>query len=314
MAQKAASVTERPSRGPARSGAEQAKRRRRLRSRLAVVAVAVVVLAGLIIVVVVGRDGPASKAEISTSGPRVGGDLHALAAIGSRLFVSGHGGAGVSVDGGRSWTQLVSLNDKDAMGWATSGSRTLTGGHEGLYESDDGSTFTAVSGLPVSDVHGLGAAGRYVYLASPQGGVFASTDGGRSWQPRGPAGAAIMGSIVVDASKPLHLIAADMSAGVVASDDGGASWRSWGGPMGAMSVDRNPADPRELVAVGMNGAERSNDGGRSWQPMATPEVVSSVAFVPGQPRALISASLEGGRAQVYSSRDGGASWAPTAGA
>lgn len=268
-------------------------------------------LAGVVSAVVSRLDnrGVTTTAERDTR-PFVGGDLHALTVLDGRIFVSGHGGAGVSSDGGRTWRQLPSLAGKDGMGWAVSGSQTLVGGHGGLYRSSDGAEFEQVQGLPVSDVHGLGAEGDTVYVASPQGGVFASEDGGRTWLARGPAGATIMGTILVDSADPRRLVAPDMAAGVVTSADGGLSWQRLGGPAGAMSVDRDPQDARRLLAVSPAGAERSGDGGATWTTVPAPQGTMAVAFLPGSPGILLAAGLDGDRASVFASRDDGATWGP----
>jgi len=310
--QKAAQASRQARAVAVRQAAEREPRRRRQWGGVATVVAGVVLIAGAIVVVAAtsGRRGDAGGGT-TTNGPVVGGDLHALAALGGGVFVSGHGGAGVSSDGGRTWRQLPTLDDKDGMGWAMSGSQTLVGGHGGLYRSSDGIAFDPVEGLPVSDIHGLGAAGRTVYIASPQGGVFASDDGGRTWQARGQAGSSIMGSILVDAADPRRLIAPDMSSGVVASTDGGTTWRPLGGPAGAVSVDRDPRDPRRLVAVGMNGAQRSSDGGATWTAFPVPAGTTAVAFVPGPSVTLLAAALDGDRAKVFTSHDDGLQWAPT---
>ena len=268
-------------------------------------------VAAVVIVVAMSGNGGRGGGSSAAAGPKVGGDLHALAAVDGSVYVSGHGGAGVSGDGGRTWQQLGSLDDKDGMGWAVSGSDVFVGGHAGLYQSSDGRSFSTVPGLPVSDVHGLGGAGQTIYLASPQGGVYASADAGRSWQARGPAGAGIMGTILVDAKNTDRLIAPDMSAGVVASEDGGRTWTPLGGPSGAMSVARNPTDARELVAVGMGGAQRSTNGGADWTAMRTPAGIGAITFDPAKPVRMLAAALSGDRAVVYSSDDDGATWTRT---
>ena len=292
----------------ARRHAQQGKRR-----RLAIAGVGTGVVAIVAVVVVaVSSGGGGTGGSAAAEGPLVGGDLHALAALDGSIYVSGHGGAGVSTDGGRTWQQISSLDDKDGMGWAVSGNDVLVGGHPGLYRSTNGEPFTAVSGLPVSDIHGLGGAGQSLYVASPQGGIFASTDAGRTWQPRGTTGAGIMGTILVDPNSPNHLIAPDMNAGVVASTNGGRTWSPLGGPAGPMSVARSPVDVRELVAVGMDGAQRSSNAGREWAPMTTPAGTSAVVFDPTKPGRLLAAALSGDRAVVFASDDDGATWTRTA--
>ncbi len=142
-------------------------------------------------------DGAGSAAAT----PYVGADLHVLASLDGNLSVGGHDGAAISRDGGQSWVALESLRGADPMGWAGTPGGLLVGGHPGLYRSTaDSTTFTKVSTEgAVSDVHAAGAAGDAAYLASPQTGLMASDDGGRTWQPRNTqVGQGFMGTILVD--------------------------------------------------------------------------------------------------------------------
>jgi photosystem II stability/assembly factor-like uncharacterized protein len=244
----------------------------------------------------------------------VGGDLHTVATIGDALFVGGHAAVAVSHDGGRQWQQVASLKDADAMGWAVTSDAILAGGHPGLYRSTDkGATFTKVTGASaVPDVHALGGTGNTVYLASPQAGLLASTDGGHSWQVRNAqTGRAFMGTILVDPTNPERLIAPDMSAGLSTSTDGGRTWKPLGGPSRAMAVAWNPTNISQLVTVGMSGAARSSDGGSTWQPIEMPAGATAVAY-DATGATIYAGVLNGQRAHTYRSTDSGTTWTATA--
>lgn len=240
----------------------------------------------------------------------VGGDLHTLTAIGDRLYVTGHEGAGVSADGGKSWLPIASLENTDVMGWSKTSTGFLVGGHPGLFQSTDGgATFTKIAFYgAASDVHSIGASGDTVYLASPEIGLLASTDGGATWLLRNAqVGQGFMGSMLVDPTNPQRVIAPDMQTGLVTSDDGGVTWRSFGGPMGAMSVTWNPMNTKQLAAIGMGGGAISNDDGRTWEKLSLPQGSSAVAYS-GDGRKLYVAALIGTNAQISASTDGGKNW------
>ncbi|EGD42848.1 WD40/YVTN/BNR-like repeat-containing protein [Nocardioides sp. NPDC057772] len=238
-------------------------------------------------------------------GPVVGGDLHAVGQVGDRLFVGGHGGAGYRNPAG-GWTQIESLNNKDVMGWAQSGDTVLAGGHEGLYAStDDGSTFDSVSGLPVSDVHGVGASGRVVYVASPQAGILVSEDGGTTFERRSSQGMDFMGTIWVDPSNPDVAIAPSMQAGAARTTDGGRTWDAMGGGMGSMSVAVGGGG-QDLFVVGMGDAQVSTDMGSTWTSAAIPDGTSAASYT-AQDK-LVIAVLDGDRATVY--QQAGSEWEP----
>ena len=293
------------------AAARRAARRRRWARWGGAVAAALLLGAGVTFLVT--RGGDASRSALSAA--VVGGDLHSVAVVGDALYVGGHAGVGVSRDGGRQWQQVDTLEGADPMGWAVTSDTVLVGGHPGLFRStDNGTTFARVTGAgAVPDAHALGGAGTTFYLGSPQAGLMVSTDGGRSWQVRNAqAGRSFMGSILVDPKDPQRLIAPDMSAGLTVSGDGGRTWKPLtGSPPGAMSAAWNPADTRQLIAVGSNGGARSSDGGTTWQQLNVPTGVSAVTYDEAG-TVLYAAALDGERARTYRSTDGGATWAPTA--
>lgn len=248
------------------------------------------------------------------SRPFVGGDLHSLVADPrdpSTIYVGGHEGVAVSHDAGATWHRIESLDDADAMAWAFEDGRILVGGHPGLFVSDGGagSFEPRNEGLPSTDVHALGSGGRVIYAASPAVGVFASTDGGVTWEVRsGRVGQAFMGRILVDPQDHDHLIASDMQYGAVESVDGGRTWKVLGGFPGAMWVSWDPANTRHVVVSGMSGAAESTDGGRTWNPLRVEPRVSVVEMSPRDPEILFAAALEGTTAVIWVSRDRGATW------
>jgi photosystem II stability/assembly factor-like uncharacterized protein len=251
--------------------------------------------------------------EAPASAPTVGGDLHTVTSIENSLYVGGHAAVAVSHDDGQTWQQVDSLEGADAMGWAVTPDAVLAGGHPGLFRStDDGATFSQVSDVSFTDVHALGGTGTTVYLASPQAGLLASTDGGESWQVRNAeAGRSFMGTILVDPRNPQRMIAPDMSGALAVSTDGGGSWLSLGGPNGAMAADWNPTETEQIVAVGLDGAARTTDGGATWRDLDVPNGTSAIAYTDNG-KALVAAVLQDELAVTYRSIDDGVTWTATA--
>lgn len=256
-------------------------------------------LAVTVIVIVVGT--LATRGSAAEDGPRVGGDLHAVGEVNDRLFAGGHNGAGYrAINGG--WTQVGTLDDKDVMGWAEAGTSLLAGGHGGLYRSlDNGSTFEAVEDLPVSDVHAVGAAGERVYVGSPELGVAVSDDGGTTFAPVSADGRDFMGTIWVDPTNPDVAIAPSMQSGVVKTTDGGATWTPLGSSSGSMAAAVD-ASGRQVVTIGMDGAESSDDGGATWEPLEVPDGTGAATYT--SDGELVVAVLSGERAQFYTSVNG----------
>lgn len=243
----------------------------------------------------------------------VGGDMHSLAAdpVTGRLYVGGHQGVAASDDGGKTWTQLDTLNDADAMGWAFTDGVTLMAGHPGISVSTDGGrTFErANEGLPATDIHGLGSDGETLYAASPQVGILTSSDGGQTWDVvTDRAGQSFMGRILVDPDEPDHLVAPDMGAGAVESTDGGRTWSALGGLEGAMWVSWETGNSEHLIVAAIGQAAESTDGGATWSPMEIPSGASLVEIDPADPSTLYAAVQEGQNAVVWTSTDAGATW------
>jgi len=290
--------------------AKRADRRRRMLIWGSAGAAVVAVVAVMIVLQLRGTsDGSAAA---SGAAPVVGGDLHTILARDGELYVGGHARSAVSRDSGKTWQNIASLEGADAMGWAASGGGLLAGGHPGLYQSTDGSTFEKLGGsAAVPDVHALGGAGNVLYLASPQQGVMASTDGGKTWEARSTqTGQSFMGTILVDPNDTDRLIAPDMAGALATSSDGGRTWQPLGGPMGAMAAAWNPANTDEIIATGMQGAERSTDAGATWEPVELPSGTSAVTYTTDG-KTIYAAALSGERALVYRSNDSGKTWTPT---
>jgi photosystem II stability/assembly factor-like uncharacterized protein len=112
-----------------------------------------------------------------------------------------------------------------------------------------------------------------VYAGTGAAGVFASRDGGLTWQRRGSGLAADVGveGIAVSPSSASRVYLATYAHGAFRSDDAGASWRRIhpGGTVSDVAVD--PTDP-DTVYLGDAGAAnyKSTDGGATWTQLTIP--------------------------------------------
>jgi len=181
------------------------------------------------------------------------------------------------------------------------------------------------------------------YAATAQGGVWKSTDGGRTWfsvfddQP-----VASIGSIAVAPSDPNVIYVGSGEAnirgntiagqGIFHSTDAGKTWQQvWKqiGQIGTMVVD--PANPDVAYAAvlghafGPNperGIYRTTDGGATWQRVLYKDEntgASDVALDPNNPRILFAGLWQARRypwdmtsggpgSGLYRSADGGSTW------
>ncbi len=181
--------------------------------------------------------------------------------------------------------------------------------------------------LPGAEVKSLAAEPRVpglFFAGTALGGVYRSTDGGRSWSAA-PGGAPFPGysvtSLVPDPQRPgtvwAGLTGVVKGGLLVRSDDTARSWtvvRRWPERAEARVVAVTLLSGRKVVAVGGDtGLEVSEDGGSSWRPSQPPldpgSGVSFLAFHPLKPGVLYTGSYR----HPFRSTDLGRSWTRIAG-
>jgi photosystem II stability/assembly factor-like uncharacterized protein len=239
---------------------------------------------------------PGEQQTDSTERPYVGGDLHSLAVDPTdpdKVVVGGHDGGAISTDGGKTWRQA-----------------------SGFYRSEDGGKSFSQdnSGLPGTDVHGLGMDPQnpdtlYAYIVDE--GIYRSTDAGESWELVSSE-AGVMGPILVDSRDTDTLYVSSMQGGFLKSTDGGEGWETVssfpGGGM-VMSISQSWENPDTFYAADGQRVLKSSDGGESWRAVGEDlPGVSAVAVSTSDPRIVYAGVLEGDTATVYRSGDGGESW------
>ena len=181
--------------------------------------------------------------------------------------------------------------------------------------------------LPGAEVKSLVAEPRVpglFFAGTAHGGIYRSTDGGRSW--KGTAGGPPFPGYAVSALAPDPVrpgtfwaaLTGVVRGGLLArSDDAGATFvevRRWDERAGARALAVAVVSGRRVVAVGGDGGiEISADGGASWRPSRPPldpgSGISFLAFHPAKPGVLYSGSFR----HPVRSTDLGRTWRRIAG-
>jgi photosystem II stability/assembly factor-like uncharacterized protein len=193
-----------------------------------------------------------------------------------------------------------------------------------VYVSQDGgrqwsrvSTLSAPSNWVVDNLVVDPATSQVVYagmwsLGSGGGGVFKSSDGGRTW----PALEGIQGqsirALTAAPSRSQTLVAGTLE-GVFRSDDAGATWKRIS-PAGhaeihsVESVAIDPSNPDIIYAGTWHLAWKTTDGGARWFPirkgMIDDSDVFSIAIHPTNPKIVYATACSG----IYRSDTAGAEW------
>ena len=179
-------------------------------------------------------------------------------------------------------------------------------------------------GPPGGNVISLAAAeDGTVYLGTPDGHVFVSSDLGDHWQLRGRVGTRFDGvvqKIIADKENPARLLAAiwyldsTQGGGVFESLDGARHWSLTGLSGEPVRVlENSESDPHVWLAGTRTGIFRSRDGARTWEsitPAGNTELqkIDSLAVDPSNPQIIYAGTYH----LPWKTSDGGKSWSSIA--
>jgi photosystem II stability/assembly factor-like uncharacterized protein len=259
-------------------------------------------------------------------GPFTGGRVTTLAGIASKPneFFQGTAGGGVweTTDYGHTWKNI---SDKD------------------FKTGSIGAMAIAPSNPQVMYVGTGDSAPRNTLLTGP-GGMYKSTDGGKTWTFMGLGATHIISWIVVDPHNPDvvyaaafgHLWGPNAERGVYKTTDGGQTWKKVlfvNDSTGAITLAMDPSNPQVVYAAMWqmsrqhwgfssggpgSGIFKTTDGGAHWtnithRPGLPTGILGKVglAVAPSEPNvvyALVQATYKGQAGGLFRSDDGGQSW------
>jgi len=149
-----------------------------------------------------------------------------------------------------------------------------------------------------------------LWVATHGGGVWRTTDGGKSWQLSGRKLADRVVSYVMLQPKSNTLWAGVEDGALARSKDGGETWEWMRDDLAQTPhpVAFDPANPKAIWIPDVNLHKRSADGGAKWTEFrVSGGDVYTFAFHPTNSK-IIWAGGSNGRSGLWRTSDGGASW------
>ena len=149
-----------------------------------------------------------------------------------------------------------------------------------------------------------------IYVSSPGGGIWKTTDGGQNWVPLIDfvnSGWMNVFHLCLDPNNANTLYASLSNGGVLKSTNAGATWVITGaGPSNSRQVKVFAGNEKLVFASATNGLWRSENAGTSWKRVDI-NTVEDVEFNPYN-KAIMYASGNGGSAYFRRSVDTGKTW------
>lgn len=147
-----------------------------------------------------------------------------------------------------------------------------------------------------------------IYVSSPGGGIWKTTDGGSTWTPlMDQTNSSWMNiyHVAIDPSNTSTLYAAVAGGGIIKSINSGTTWTGTGsGPSSSRKVIVHPTNSNIVFATASNGIYRSTNGGTSWTQASTFNA-EDIEFKPGDPNIMM---VSGTHNTLKRSTDNGVSW------
>jgi photosystem II stability/assembly factor-like uncharacterized protein len=145
-----------------------------------------------------------------------------------------------------------------------------------------------------------------IYVSSPGGGIWKTSNGGTTWIPLVDNNSAFMNiyNVCIDPSNVNTIYAAVINGGVIKSTNAGATWSNTGsGPSNTKKVIVNPTNSNIVLATSASGIHRSTNGGESWTHVFSEIAKEDIEFKPGDPSIVYASGSDYDR-----STDGGVTW------
>ncbi|NUM31920.1 MAG: T9SS type A sorting domain-containing protein [Bacteroidetes bacterium] len=147
-----------------------------------------------------------------------------------------------------------------------------------------------------------------IYVSSPGGGIWKSTNSGSSWTPLIDyvnSGWMNVYNLCIDPSNTNTIYAAP--SGVIKSNDAGKTWNNTGsGPSSVKKILVHPSNSNIVFATGSGGIWRSVNAGTSWTKVSSVSSMEDIEFNPYNVNVMYASGS--GSTSILRSKDNGINW------
>ncbi len=162
-----------------------------------------------------------------------------------------------------------------------------------------------------------------IYVGSPAGGIWKTTDGGKTWSPKGDflGNSAVSHIVIHPTNKNIVYFASgdwdgknNHSIGVFKSTDAGETWNPTGLRFGVTEKKLisklliDPNNPETIFATTKGSIEKSTDGGMSWDPVFNPDTSSLYNDIQYKTGSSNTIYVTNNRGEFIVSKDNGNTW------
>lgn len=151
-----------------------------------------------------------------------------------------------------------------------------------------------------------------MYISSPGGGIWKSTNSGAAWSSKiDNVNSAWMNvyHICIAPNDQTVLFAGLTEGGVIKSTNSGDTWAATGtGPSKIRKILVHPTNKLIVLAAAQNGIWRSVDGGAIWENTSTPDA-QDIEFKANDPQVMLASGLS---SNLRRSTDNGETWSDVA--
>ena len=135
-----------------------------------------------------------------------------------------------------------------------------------------------------------------IYVSSPGGGIWKSTNSGTTWLPLVDNNSSYMSifNLAIDPTNSNIVYAAINGGGVIKTINGGTTWAATGsGPSGTKKILIDPTNTNIVFATSGSGIHRSINGATSWTLVHNTASKEDIEFKPGNVNIMYASGTGG---------------------